>query len=292
MDITLSEIRSFHALVKYGSFTKAAQYLGVSQPAITSQVRRLEARTKQVLLERYRKEVKATDFGVQLFELSCEYVNLDAAVDELFNQQSSAENFELQVATSSTIIFMPLMAEFRTQYPNSRLKVISGTTTSCRAAVLNREADIGLFPLLNAPKNVATMAYHRHSLVAVLNPKHHLAQLDSADISVFSDESIIGGKADSFTQLYVNQLFAERGITPKIDMQMALCEQICDAVAFNLGIGFCLLDDLRPDNSRYRLVPIDCKEEVVEHVSWLKLQAKKPGIVEFLKVASCLKTII
>ncbi|NQZ30970.1 MAG: LysR family transcriptional regulator [Oceanospirillaceae bacterium] len=291
MDITLSEIRSFHALVKYGSFTRAAEHLGVSQPAITAQVRRLEARTKQALLERYRKEVKATAFGIQLFELSCEYVNLDAAVDELFNSQTSAEDFVLRVATSSTIIFMPLMAVFRQHYPNSRLKVISGTTEFCRAAVLNREADIGLFPMLSAPKNIDTMPYHKHSLVAVLNPTHPLAPAKSVDISAFFDESIIGGKPDSFTQQYTNQLFSEHGFTPKIDMQMALSEQVCDAVALNLGIGFCLRDDIRRDDSRYRLVPINGEEDIIEHVSWLKLQAKKTGVVEFLKVAKAFRQV-
>lgn len=290
MEITLSEIRSFHALVKQGNFTAAAKYLGVSQPAITSQIRKLESRVNASLLERYRKEIKPTALGLKLYHLSCEYIDLDKAVADLFAPEKPVEDFQLRVATASAIIFMPLMAAFRQRYPKARLKVISGTTDACQAALLNREADIGLFPMPGPIKNVSCLPFHRHYLMAILNPEHPLAGADTVSMADLIMEPIIAHKPDSYTQQYANRLITDLGVTPKIEMEMGMSEHVCNAVALGLGIGFSLSDDIRPD-PRYALVRIkEDVEGVVEHVTWLKLHGGKQGINEFLELAQAHRT--
>ncbi|MFT5707614.1 MAG: DNA-binding transcriptional LysR family regulator [Oceanospirillaceae bacterium] len=285
MDLTLSEIRSFHALVKQGSFTKAAKQLNVSQPAITAQIRKLESRVEQPLLERFHKGVKPTPIGLQLYRISCEYVDLDAEVEALFRPKEPILDFQLRVATSSPIIFMPLMAAFKNNYPNAKLKVISGTTETCRAAVLNREADIGLFPVTENEKGVESSLYHRHYLVAILNKNHPLSNEEVISIEQLANEPIIAHKPDSFTQKYANQLFAAQDITPHVEMEMGMADHVCNAVILNLGVGFSLSNDIHPD-PRLKLIPIkEALQAVEEHLVWLKGQRKKQGIQEFVKLA-------
>ncbi|MEM5527851.1 LysR family transcriptional regulator [Gammaproteobacteria bacterium AS21] len=290
MDITLSEIRSFNALVKFGSFTQAAKHLGVSQPAITAQVRRLEARTNQVLLERHHKEIKPTQLGLKLYHLSCEYINLDSAVDEIFNEQPG-EQFQLCIATASPIIFMPLIAAFSERYPDAQLQVITGATDFCRSALINNEADIGLFPMYGTQHNFESMAFHHHYLMAIVHPNHPLANAQTIDIKQLSEESIIAHNSDSYTQRYADQMFAQQGLTPTSTMTMDMSEHICNAVALGLGVGFGLSDDIREDNKRYRLVAIDDEDGVIEHVSWLPLHSKKRGIAEFIALAKTHSTL-
>ena len=147
MDITLNEIRTFNAVVRAGSFTQAAKMLGVSQPAVTAQIRKLESRSEFPLLERFSKEVRPTSLGKQLFQLSCQYLDLDLAVTSLLEPEVRSENFRLKLATASPLIFMPLMAAFKKQYPEAQVQVIAGTTHECRQMIIDREADIGLFPM-------------------------------------------------------------------------------------------------------------------------------------------------
>jgi DNA-binding transcriptional LysR family regulator len=289
MDFTLSEIRSFHALIKQGSFTLAAKQLKVSQPAITAQIRKLESRVDQPLLERFHKGVKPTETGLKLYRLSCEYVDLDGAVAELFKPELQIENFQLRIATSSPIIFMPLMAAFKKSYPNAKLKVISGTTEACRAAVLNREADIGLFPITNIEKGMESKLYHRHFLVAILNNDHPLADQQRVSISQLADEPIIAHKPDSFTQTFANKLYREQGIEPQIEMEMGMAEHVCNAIILNLGIGFSLSNDIQP-NDKFKLVPVsEALQPVEEHLVWLKGQGRKQGVQEFVEMAMALR---
>ncbi len=289
MDFTLSEIRSFHALIKQGSFTLAAKQLKVSQPAITAQIRKLESRVDQPLLERFHKGVKPTDIGLKLYRLSCEYIDLDEAVGELFKPEHQIEDFQLRIATSSPIIFMPLMAAFKTSYPNAKLKVISGTTETCRSAVLNREADIGLFPITQVEKGMESKLYHHHYLVAILNNNHPLADQAAVSVSQLADEPIIAHKPDSFTQTLANKLYRDNGIEPQIEMEMGMSEHVCNAIILNLGIGFSLSNDIQP-NDKFKLVPVtEALQPVEEHLVWLKGQGRKQGVQEFVEMAMAIR---
>jgi DNA-binding transcriptional LysR family regulator len=83
MDYSLSEIRAYNAIVKCGNFSRAAEKLNVSQPAVTAQIRKLESRFEYPLLERFSKGVIPTELGKRLYHLSCQYEDLDKAIDVL-----------------------------------------------------------------------------------------------------------------------------------------------------------------------------------------------------------------
>lgn len=285
MDISLNEIRTFNAVVRTGSFTQAAKLLGVSQPAVTAQIRKLESRSEFPLLERFSKEVRPTSLGKQLNRLSCQYLDLDVAVAALLKPEVRSENFQLKLATASPLIFMPLIASFKKQYPNAQVQVIAGTTHECRQMILDREADIGLFPMPNLLSGLSRLAFHCHGLVAVLPRDHKHAHAESVTPHDLIDDSLIAFKDSSFTQDYVKAVFSKAKLKPKFEMMMSISEHVSNAVVEGLGVGFSLSDDIRAD-SRYSLVPVaETAMDITEHVVWLKTRSQQQGIREFVEMA-------
>ncbi|EAQ63838.1 transcriptional regulator, LysR family protein [Marinomonas sp. MED121] len=285
MDITLNEIRTFNAVVRTGSFTKAAQLLGVSQPAVTAQIRKLESRCEFPLLERFSKEVRPTSLGKQLNRLSCQYLDLDLAVAALLKPEVRTENFRMKVATASPIIFMPLIAAFKKQYPNALVQVIAGTTHECKQLLLDREADIGLFPMPNVLSGLSRLAFHCHGLVAILPNDHSHAGAQSVSPHDLIQDALIAFKDSSFTQDYVKAVFSKANLQPKFEMMMSISEHVSNAVVEGLGVGFSLSDDIRAD-PRYTLVPVAGTDmDITEHVVWLKTRSQQQGIREFVEMA-------
>lgn len=285
MDLSLTEIRAFNATIQHGNYTRAAEALGVSQPAITAQIRKLEARFDGALLERVNKGVRTTELGAKLYRITRQYHDLEGSIHALANPDMERGQHTVRVATASPLIFMSLIAEFNRRYPAATLKIRTATTGECKQMVLNREVDIGLFPMPETESHISRLAFHTHSLVAVLHPDHPLSGEESLSVQQLRDQPLIFYREEAFTQQLLMRSFARQDIQPSSHVIMETRQDICEAVVHGLGVGFALASDIRED-SRFRAVPIiEAVEQVDEHVVWLKIRSNLPGIRDFVELA-------
>lgn len=286
MDLSLKEIRAFNATIQQGNFTRAAEQLNVSQPAITAQIRKLEERFDYPLLERFSRGVRATEFGKQLYALTSQYQDLDQALDVLANPYDQPSQMTLRVASASSLIFMPLIAEFNQKYPNVALKIRSASTEECQDMVLSREVDIGLFPYREHDNRFSRLEFTRHRLVAVIPKDHELLQQTSISIELLVNNPLIVYKPQTCTQKIFCDLMETKGLSFNANVVVDGRLDMCEAVAYGLGIGFALEKDLNKD-PRLQTLPItECTESFIdEHVVWLKNRSALPGMREFLELA-------
>ncbi|WP_286238804.1 LysR family transcriptional regulator [Neptuniibacter halophilus] len=285
MDYSLAEIRAFNATVVCGNFSRAAEKLGVSQPAITAQIRKLENRFEYPLLERFSKGIVPTELGRRLYRITSQFQDLEGAIELLANPQHISGEISLRLAVASPLVFMPLIADFRQHYPQVRLKIASHSSLKCQEMVMNREADIALCPLLDKPKGALRLAFHAHRLVAVLPAGHPLCRESEVSLVQLNRESLIFSRSHSLTQFVIDEGFSQANLEPCSHILMDNRQEICEAVSFGLGIGFAFENDIRPE-SRIELRPIrELSDEVVEHVCWLKNRSTLPGIRDFIQLA-------
>lgn len=285
MDYTLAEIRAFNATIQCGNFTRAAAQLNVSQPAITAQIRKLESRFSYPLLERFSKGIRATELGQQLYRVTCQYKDLEGAIDVLANPDKLPEDITLRVATASPLVFMPLIAEFSRLFPDVTLKITTVTTTQCKQLVQSRDVDIGLFPQQVAEPGVSRFAFTSHNLRAVLKHDHPLAQQSEVSVHQLADQALIFYKPEACTQQLLESLFRQNGYNPSAHVRVDGRMDMCEAVSYGLGVGFSFANDIRADE-RMRVLPItEAVDEVVEHVVWLKNRSTLPGIRDFIRLA-------
>lgn len=285
MDLSLAEIRAFNATLKRGSFSSAADELGVSQPAITAQIRKLESRFERPLLERFSRGVRPTAFGHKLHRITSQYADLEEAISTLSQPQPDQGRYQLKVVTASPLMFMPLVAEFNQRYPEATLTINSTTTDECRSQVLNREADIGLFPMPEEEPGVSKINFDSHRLNAVVPVNHPLATESELSVHQLIDHPLVFRKKDCCTQGLVDRAFSAARLQPSARVWMDARYDMCEAVVYGLGIGFALSNDIRTD-PRYRIIPVtEATEPVIEHLVWLKPRTDVPGIREFVQLA-------
>jgi DNA-binding transcriptional LysR family regulator len=284
-DYSLKEIRAFNATVQHGNFTRAAEVLQVSQPAITAQIHKLESRFEYPLLERFSRGVRLTEFGRQLYKITCQFQDLDSALDLLCNPDREPGEMTLRITSASSLIFMPVVAGFNREYPTTRLKINSATTTECIQQLLAREADIGLFPLREPNPALSRLTFASHRLVALIKHDHPLASTSAVSLSQIAGEPLIFYKPGACTQQVVDSLFEKHQIKAKSNMIVDNRLDVTEAVRHSLGIGFALAKDIRPEPD-IAVVPItEATEDVEEHIVWLKNRSTLPGLRTFIQYA-------
>lgn len=284
MDYSLAEVRAFNAAVQCGNFTRAAQQLCVSQPAITAQIRKLESRFEAPLIERFSRGLRPTELGKRLYQITCQYSDLQGAIEALANPQTTPGKMTLRVATSSPLVFMPLIAQFNQRFPEITLKITSVTTLLCKKMVLNREVDIGLFPSDDLESGLSRFAYSSHRLMAIVKSNHPLATQKSLSVEQLEGEPLIFYKPEACTQQLLNDLFRKSNVHACANMTVDGRLDMCEAVAYGLGIGFALEQDIRPDDRLRTVAVTEASEHVLEHVVWQKNRSTLPGIRDFIQL--------
>lgn len=285
MEFSQSEIRAFNATVEEGNFTRAGARLGISQPAITAQIRKLEGRFSQPLFERVSRGVQLTALGKRLYRITRQYSDLDTQLQELVEPDQDQLSRVVRVATASPLVFMPLLAEFNTRYPQVSLRVLTGTTPECLQLLQEREVDIGLFPLSKRSPELSSLPYNEHSVAAIVPADHPLAVLPEVSVTQLMDCRLIFPKNNSFTRKCIDGAFSGQNLKPTVHLFMDSRHDTCEAVVHGLGIGFALQKDIRPD-TRYRAVPIrELDQPVVEHLVWLRSRSELAGIRDFVGLA-------
>ena len=151
MKITYAQIRAFNAVARVGSFSKAAVSLGVTQPAITLQVRALEDLYSVVLFIRSRDSAKLTQLGLDLFQITQSIHIIETEVVELLLRQSDLTQGSLSVAAGSPQLVMPLIKQYKAKFPNVSLSLQLGNYEEVQASLLNNRVDVAILdgPITN-----------------------------------------------------------------------------------------------------------------------------------------------
>jgi DNA-binding transcriptional LysR family regulator len=190
----------------------------------------------------------------------------------------------LRVATASPLVFMPLIAQFNQRFPEVTLKITSVTTLHCKKMILNREVDIGLFPSDELEPGLSRFAYSSHCLMAIVKANHPLAAQKSLSVAQLEGEPLIFYKPEACTQQLLNDLFYRSNVNVSANVTVDGRLDMCEAVAYGLGIGFALEQDIRPDDRLCTVAVAEASEHVLEHVVWQKNRSALPGIRDFIQL--------
>lgn len=172
--MNIAELEAFLAVYDEGTYTRAAELLGISQPAVTRRVSLLESDLECRLFERGRHGARATPPGEAFAPYARRAIGELKAGARAMNQMQAGESGKLTLAIAGTIPNTRLMKHlraFRMQNPQSQLIIHTGTSNDVSEMVANGEADIGLryFPSDNLVLTSHLVANERGSIVAA-NP--------------------------------------------------------------------------------------------------------------------------
>jgi aminoethylphosphonate catabolism LysR family transcriptional regulator len=286
--VIYTQIRAFDAVAHAGSFSGAAKALGVTQPALTIQVKALEEHYGVKLLERQGRGVTLTAMGTQLFRMSRQMAGLEERIRETLAGAEAFRGGHLRLAADGPHIVMGLLNRFLGRYPNVRLSVAMGNTQFVRQQLLERRVDVAVLPSVKEHPQIHAQLLWKHKAVLIVAATHPWAGRRSVALETLDGEPMIAREEGSMTQRIVDDALARAGVKPKTVLQLGSREAICEAVS--AGLGHSVIWELEAYGStRFRTIPFrNVTMESTDFVACLKSERTRQLVAAFFQVAATL----
>jgi len=250
MLISVEQLTAFRAVAEEESFTKAAEKIFRTQPAISQAIRSLEEELGERLFTREGRKSSLTQAG-RIFLEHVEEVFETLEQGKLrIEALKDLQEGELTISTSDTTanyILPDVLREFRDQYPGVDVRIHCKPSPISAVQVMNREADIGIVTLpIENPKLASEPLILRED-VAICAPSHELARRKRIRFQELTQYPLLLLDRGSNTRTYINQRFSEAGLKPKVIMELGSIEVIKKLVQLNFGISIVPLISLHQE---------------------------------------------
>jgi DNA-binding transcriptional LysR family regulator len=236
-------LQVFHTVARLLSFTKAAEELHMTQPAVTFQVRQLEEQFNTRLFDRTHNRISLTDagrrvygFGEKIFQL---YSEMDNAVRELTGDMSGV----LILGASTTIAeyMLPvLLGDFKAKHPEVTIRLKVANTDGIVSQIENNEIDLGVVEAPVNNKNLVVEVCRTDQLVLIVPPGHELAKENNVSIKRMVDYPFICREEGSGTREVMIESMVAAGVNLSdlnITMELGSLEAIKGAVEAGMGVS-------------------------------------------------------
>lgn len=213
------QMRYFQTVCRYGSITKAADELFVSQPTISFCIKELEDEFGVKLFHRRHNRLQLTVEG-SFFLDKVNYIlqSVDALATQMKDMGNNHNHVKIAVpAMISTFLFPQLFNAYVKKYPEVELEMLETGSLQARKLVDANSVDLGITIYDNAVNDIYNvMPLVSTELVFCVSKTHPLATRKSISFKELADEHIILFKADSYQNIFIKRAFSEVGVQPKI----------------------------------------------------------------------------
>jgi len=236
-------LQVFHTVARLLSFTKAADTLHMTQPAVTFQVRQLEEYFNTRLFDRTHNRITLTKVGQTVFEHADRIFEQYALMENTVKEMTGDVSGVLLIGASTTIAeyMLPvLLGDFKRQHPDVNIRLKVSNTDEIVSMVENNVIDLGVVEAPVNNKNLAVELCRMDQLVAIVPPHHPLTKKQSVSIKDISQYSFISREEGSGTRDVVNEYFNQAALSPDdihIVMELGSSEAIKGAVTSGMGIS-------------------------------------------------------
>ena len=235
----LSQLHVFLTVAKEQSFSRAAEKLYRTQPAVSIVIRKLEESVGQPLLVRGARQVKLTDAGELLRDYAERLLNLRDEIQKGMEDLKSLGRGELRLGVNESSIhaLLPALARYRKLYPGVKLIMHRTLSRDIPQEVLNYRLDLGTVSYVPQDAKLAAVEILRDELTFVVPPKHALARRRSVDIKELGEETFIAHNVESPYRSRVIQLFEKHRVPLHRDIEMPTIESIKRFVQMGMGVA-------------------------------------------------------
>ena len=161
-----TQLRAFHYVATFGGFSRAAEALNLTQPAISDQVRRLEEAYDLLLFDRTKRQIKLTKRGVDLLKSTNQMFDAESQALDYLNETSALESGALRLLVDSAYHITPILNAFQARYPKIKISLRVGNSEEVVSALLGYTADIGVLGALSEPSKFEVRPLGTSPLIA------------------------------------------------------------------------------------------------------------------------------
>jgi DNA-binding transcriptional LysR family regulator len=238
-------LQVFHAVAKHLSFTKAAEALFMTQPAVTFQIKQLEEHFDTRLFERGHGRIGLTPAGQVVLEYAERILALSAELDTRVKEMTGEVSGPLLVGASTTIaefLLPQVLGEFKSRHPKVQPRLVVANSETVESRVAEHTLDIGFIEAPSHLAGVVTDVCCEDELQAVCAPSHPLARLKTASAKQLAQYPYISREPGSGTREVTDQYFRKAGVPPEslnVVMEMGSPEALKGVIC--TGVGFAIM---------------------------------------------------
>ncbi len=236
-------LQVFHAVARLLSFTRAAEELCMTQPAVTFQVKQLEEQYGTRLFERSHGRISLTVTGQVVFEYADRILGLNAELDTRIGEMTGGVSGPLLLGASLTIaefILPRILGEFKARYPDVRTRMTVANSETIETRVADHSLDVGLIESPSTLGALNTEVCCEDELVLICATSHPFARRAAVTAQEVATQPFVSRETGSGTREFTDRYFRQAGVAPEdlnLVMELGSPEAIKGLVETGLGVS-------------------------------------------------------
>ena len=280
-----AQIKAFHHVALRGGFSRAAEALRLTQPALSEQVRKLEAEYDVVLFNRRKKQVTLTEAGRQLLEVTRRFFEAESQIEDVLGQARASAGGRLRIVADSPVHLLGALEAFRSRHPKVQVTISAGNSEQVLAALYAYEADIGVLGDLPPDSNLEILRLGASPLIAFAAKDSPAARRSRIGLSDLAKLPLALREPNSRTRRMLEAAAARAGVELTATIEAEGREAIREIVATGSAVGVVSEAEFGHD-PRLKKIAISGEPMLVEEaLVCLKERAGGRLVRAFLEVA-------
>lgn len=239
MHLTLRQLQCFSAVAKHLSYTKAAEELHLTQPAVSMQIRQLEQQAGMPMTEQLGKRVHLTEAGEEIHRYARSILRQVDEMDDILDKLKGVSGGHLNIAAiSSASYFAPkLLGTFHQRYENVSVSINVTNQGAVVKQVLDNEVDMAIMGEPPDDQQIEATAFMDNPLIVIAHPEHRLAGRKRIAVKELEKEVFLTREPGSGTRGAMRRFFRQQKLELTTGMEMGSLSAIKQGVQAGLGLG-------------------------------------------------------
>ena len=231
------QLRAFHSVAVHGGFSKAAEALSLTQPAISDQVGKLEVHYDVLLFNRHKRQVKLTKFGDALLEITRKMFEIEQQASDLLSESRALRSGTLRIVADSPRHLLHILGPFREKYPGILISLHSANSEEVIAKLFDYEADIGVLGEIPVNREFATVKLNSTPITAFASNNFPMLKQSSLSIAELSELPLVLREKGSLTRQSLENMARKQGVKLSPTIEAEGREAVREIVASGAGVG-------------------------------------------------------
>jgi DNA-binding transcriptional LysR family regulator len=282
-NLTLRQLRLFEAVATQLSYSRAAELMSVTQPAVSMQVQQLEAELGLQLLVKSGKRVSLSQAGDEMLRQARRILNQVTMAEEAIGAFHNTEGghgglLHLGVVSSAHYFAPALLMAFAKHWPSVKFKLTVDRRETILAMLQDHQLDVAIagYPPSEADVEAETFAQNPHCVVAAAN--HPLAKKRRIHWDALRDEPFIFREPGSATRQFFDHLLQAQSLPVRVTMELSGNETIKQAVMAGMGISFLSAHTFQVEIEAGKLAVLHM-EDMPKMLDWCLLHRRDTNLV-------------